>query len=307
MIYAEEPIWQEKYPDVPLSPPDEAEIWLVRNKPIIAGPKVKWVQFMGTGLDGVLEGSEIPDDVIITNASGVAAIPMAEYVLTVMLAFVRKLPELAWMQEELEWDAEFISGELADKTVAILGYGSIGREVARLCHSFGMHILACKKNLGNMMDKGWCADKRGDYNGSIPERIVSPLDLEEIVAKADFFVICAPLTKDTRSLVNWNVFSAMKNHVYLINVGRGAIIDDQALGYFLEEGRIAGAALDVFAREPLPQDSSLWDMSNVIISPHSSCNTPRYMERLTDLFCQNLGNHLEGIKLWNIVDRKAGY
>jgi len=305
MIYATEPIWQKKYPDIPISEPEEAEIWLVKTEPIVTGPKVKWVQFTGAGLDAALDDSEIPDDVVVTNASGVAAIPMAEYVVTMMLTFVRKLPDLAWKQDEGEWHPSFMFDELAGKTVAILGYGSIGREVARLCHTFGMRVLACKKNPGYAPDRGWCIKGRGDYAGTIPERIIGPLDLQEIVAEADFFVICAPLTKDTRNMVNWNVLSVMKSNAYLVNVGRGAIVDEQSLAYFLDEGRIAGAALDVFMQEPLPEDSPLWEMA--IISPHCSGNTPRYSERLTELFCANLELYLKGQALWNVVDREKGY
>lgn len=305
MIFADKPIWQKRFPDIPISEPEEAEVWLVENEPIVTGPKVKWVQFMGTGLDGVLEESDIPEDVIVTDASGVAAIPVAEYVITTMLTFTRRLPDLAWAQDEYRWDHNFISDELDGKTVAILGYGSIGREVARLCHAFGMHILVCKKTPGFAGDLGWCVRGHGDITGTIPERIVGPLDLQEIVSKADFFVICAPLTRTTRNLVNWNILTVMKSSAYLINVGRGEIVDEPSLVYFLDEGRIAGAALDVFMQEPLPPDSPLWEMGSVIISPHCSGTTSRGAERLGDLFCDNLERYLRKAytMMWNIVDR----
>jgi phosphoglycerate dehydrogenase-like enzyme len=198
------------------------------------------------------------------------------------------------MKQKHEW-RRYAPTVMRGKTVGIVGLGHIGREVARLCQAFGMKVIAPRRS----------AKKAG--RARYVDRLLPAGQMPVLLAESDFVVICVPLTQETRKLIGEKEFKAMKPTAYIINIARGGIIDEEALVRALEEKRISGAGLDVTVPEPLPPESPLWDFDNVILSPHVSGGMDEYMERATDLFCENLGRYLAGKRLRNVIDRKKGY
>jgi phosphoglycerate dehydrogenase-like enzyme len=207
---------------------------------------------------------------------------------------------------KIYYDADADFGLLKGRRIAIVGYGSLGREVARLARAFGLRVLVMSRSQ-ERRDRGYCVAGTGDPEGTLPERWYGPGQLPEMLAEADFVVVAAPLTEETRGLIGEVELRAMRPNAYLVNVARGEVVDEAALLRALRQGWIAGAGLDVFEREPLPPESELWDLPNVIISPHVSGFTPLYDERATDLFAENLRRYLAGEELLNLVDKEKGY
>jgi phosphoglycerate dehydrogenase-like enzyme len=236
---------------------------------------------------------------------------MAEYALTAILALGRKVPALLADQAQKKWATDrferFRPAELRGSTVGIVGYGSIGREIARLCRALGAHILAVKRNLKDLEDEGYLVEGLGDRRGELAERIYPPQALRSMASLCDFLVVCAPLTSETRGAVNQGVLETMKPSAFLIDISRGGVVDHGALVEALSQNRLAGAALDVFPAEPLPESSPLWDMPNVILSPHIAGSSPHYFEQAADLFAQNLRRYLSDQPLLNRYDPARGY
>jgi len=291
----------------------EAEVVVIWPRPfdLSLAHRLKWVQLISAGLDRLVGHPIMESDIIIiTTASGIHATPVAEYVLALMLTFSRRLRDIWRLQERREWPEdpwESLGGdELRGKTVGILGYGSIGREVGHLCKTFGMRVLATDSAL-EMEDKGYRTPGTGDPKGMLLDRLFPPPQLKEMVKECDFFIVAVPLTPETEGMVGREELKAMKRNAYLLNISRGRVVDEEALIETLKEGWIGGAGLDVFAQEPLPQESELWGLNNVILSPHISANTPHYQERFAELFCENLRRYLVGEELLNVVDKKQGY
>ena len=228
-----------------------------------------------------------------------------------MLAWSRRLPKMLYYQQRREWPqgrwALFASQELRGATLGIVGYGSIGREVGRIGKCFGMRVVAAKRSVNEARDTGYKLPGTGDPEAQMPDRIYPPERLREMLAECDFVVISLPLTSETRGLIGEEELQAMKPTAYLVNVSRGGIVNEPALIKALQEGWIAGAGLDVFEMEPLPPDSPLYDLDNVILSPHVAGFSPHYDERASDLFAENLRRYLAGEELLNLVDKKAGY
>lgn len=189
----------------------------------------------------------------------------------------------------------------------MVGYGSIGREVARLAHAFGMRVLAVKRDPAHRADHGWRLPGTGDPDGVIPERYYAPHQLTEMLPQCDFVVLAVPMTGATRRLIGETELRARQPTACLVNVARGGVVDEPALIQALEEGWIAGAGLDVFSQEPLPADSPLWWLDNVILAPHVAGFTLDYDRWATDLFAENLRRYLAGEPLLNLVDRECGY
>jgi len=215
-------------------------------------------------------------------------------------------------QQMAEWPADRFSvlrpRELRGSTLGILGYGSLGRELARVAQAFGMKILATKRDVMRpAIVNEYLVPGTGDPEGTLVERLYPSEATKSMVALCDFVVITLPLTAKTRGLVNQDVLSAMKKTAVLINVGRGGLVDEEALIKALQSGQIAGAGLDVFAQEPLPASSPLWKLDNVIISPHIAGNTDHYNESAAEVFLQNLERYLNNRDLLNRVDRKREY
>jgi len=254
-------------------------------------PNLRWVHTISAGVDHILFPRLAEADVILTNASGVFNVPIAETVLAFMLAVVKRLPEFFEQQRAHRWHKLGLR-ELRGLTVGIIGLGDIGGEVARLCRAFGMRVLGLRRH---------------PHPHEHADEVLPPDRLHDLLGRADFVVIAVPLTEETRGLIGAAELAAMKPDAWLINIARGAIVDEDALLEALRERRIGGACLDVFTEEPLAEDSPFWDLPNVIITPHNSWSSPRLQEREAELFLENLRRYVEGEPLLNVVDKRMGY
>lgn len=274
-------------------------------------PRLRWVQFHSAGIDHV-KGHPILDcDVALTTTSGVHAVPIAEYVMASILGWAHRLPRMLTYQRRGIWPggrwSKFVPQELFGATIGILGYGSVGRQVARLAHAFGMHVLAIKRDPRRIVDEGYQLDGTGDRSGELPDRIYPAAATLSMLPECDYVVVCAPLVAATYHLIDATALKAMKPTAYLVNVGRGKLIDEAALVEALDKGWIAGAGLDVFEVEPLSANSPLWKQDNVILSPHVAGFTPSYDRRAIEIFGRNLRRYLDGRPLLNLVNREHGY
>jgi len=254
-------------------------------------PNLRWIHTISAGVDHLLFPELRESDAILTNASGVFNIPIAETVMAYILAVVKRLPEFWAHQREHRWE-KLPLRELRGLTVGIVGMGDIGTEVARLCRAFGMRVLGLR---------------RRPAPSDLADEVLPPDRLQDLLARSDFVVIAVPLTAETRGMIGRAELAAMKPDAWLVNISRGAIVDEEALIEALRAGRIGGACLDVFTQEPLPPESPLWDMPNVIITPHNSWSSPHIEEREIALFLENLRRYVAGEPLLNVVDKQAGY
>lgn len=274
-------------------------------------PNLRWIQAHWAGVESLADKPVWNSDIAITSASGVHAPNMAQYALTQMLVWAHRVPRWLKYQREGKWPQQrwdkFLPDELRGRTLGIIGYGSIGRELARLTKALGMTVLATKRDVRHPEDTGYTPPGTGDPKGDLPDRIYPPEATRSMVAQCDYVVIILPLTPKTRNLFDETIFREMKPTAFLINIGRGGVVNEKDLIRALKRGWIAGAGLDVFETEPLPESSPLWSMENVILTPHVSGFTPYYDERVTDLFVQNLRRYLAGEPLLNLVNREEGY
>ena len=275
-------------------------------------PLLRWIQFHWAGIDHVIDAPILnKPEVVATTLSGAAASKLAEYAVMMMLALGHRLPELMANQRKAEWPRDrwerFTPQELSESTVGIIGYGSIGRQIARLLHTFGATVLATKRDPMHPEDTGYIPDGQGDPSGDLVRRLYPPQAIRSMFKECDFVVITVPLTSETRKLIGAEQLAALKPSAFLIDISRGGIIDQAALVSALKDNRIAGAALDVFPEEPLPSDHPLWKLPNVIITPHISGNTPYYDQRAVALFAENIQRYLEGLPLHNQLNRQRGY
>jgi phosphoglycerate dehydrogenase-like enzyme len=290
-----------------------AEVLLVQGwmpKPEQA-PDVRWVQLMSAGADHAMKRPLVSaTDVTVTTASGIHASPIGEYCMAMILALAYEVPRFLDLQARAEWLSpdRYVPRTLRGQTIGVVGYGSIGRELARLAAGFGMRVVAVKRDPSTMAeDDGYTAPGTGDPDGALPVAVHPPEELAAVAAESDFLVSTLPGTPATRHLIDAAVLGAMKPTAVLVNIGRGAVIDEAALIDVLRAGPIAGAALDVFEEEPLPAESPLWSLPNVVVTPHISGNSDRYDEMVTDVFVENLARYLDGRALLNVLDRERGY
>jgi phosphoglycerate dehydrogenase-like enzyme len=274
-------------------------------------PSLRWIQAHSTGVDQFHGHSLLDADVIVTTMSGSSAPQMAEFALMCVLALGHRLPQIMGSSAEERWAegrySRFEPQELFDSTVGILGYGSIGREAARLFSAFGATVLATKRDLKKIADEGYKLEGLGDPGADLPDRLYPPEATRSMVALCDYVVIALPLTSKTQGAVNADVIKAMKPGSFIVDVSRGKVLDHGALIEALNSGHLAGAALDVYPVEPLPESSPLWEMKNVILSPHIAGSTPQYFTRAIDLFTLNLGHYLADRPLLNRYDPAQGY
>ncbi len=279
--------------------------------PLSRSPKLQWLQLHSAGADHLLGQPIMRSDVLVTTSSGIHATPIAEYAFASVLAWSRRVPRMLHYQKRREWPQGrwdlFAGQELRGATLGIVGYGSIGREVGRIGKCFGMKVVAVKRSAGEVRDTGHRVPGTGDPEGQVLDRIYPPDRLGQMLAECDYVVISLPLTPETEGLIGEEELRAMKPNAYLVNISRGEIVDEPVLVKALQEGWIAGAGLDVFREEPLPSDSPLYDLDNVILSPHVAGFSPHYDERASDLFAENLRRYLAGEDLLNLVDKEAGY
>jgi len=274
-------------------------------------PRLKWVQLHSAGINHLTDHPILHSDLLITTSSGIHATPIGEFAITMMLALARKVPLMVRKQDRAEWPQRkwnsFLGTELRGKTLGIVGYGSIGREVARIAtHGFGMRVLALSRG-GEKHDCGYHEPGVGDPEGALPDAWFTRAQLLDLLAQCDFVLIAVPLTDETRHLIGERELRAMKPTAFIVNIARGGIIDEAALVRALKDQWIAGAGLDVFEQEPLPADSELWRLENALIAPHVSGATPHYDDRAVELFCENLRRYLRGDELLNLVNREKGY
>lgn len=276
-------------------------------------PALKWLQFHYAGIDRFLDEPLLKKDgLLITTLSGAAASQVAEHILAMMLALGHKLPALLASQKKAEWPRDrferFSPFELRGKTAGIVGYGSIGRQVARLLQPFGVTVLATKRNVMTPSDSGYIfSEEMGDSNGDFVTRLYPAEALRSMARECHFLIVTVPLTLETTELIGETILQAIQPGAFLIDVSRGGVVSHSALVKALQNGRLAGAGLDVFPEEPLPASSPLWAMPNVIITPHVSGGSPHYTERAMALFSENLLRYQGGLTLYNLVDRQRGY
>lgn len=279
----------------------QAEVLLVGSVPasvldhvLSRAPRLRWIHSASAGVDRVTTAAVRERGLLVTNARGVFSRPIAEYVVMMSLAIARRLPQLLELQRERTWQP-LRGRELAELTIGIVGYGSIGVELARLLKPFGCRILATR---------------RRPELGAGDEPHVELLgldDLGELLRASDIVVVAAPLTDETAGLIGAEQLAEMREDAWLINIARGRLIDEIALRRALTSGWIGGAVLDVFSEEPLPPDSPLYDTPNLLITPHTSWASDRVAERTVDLFTENLRAYRAGEPMRNLVDVEAGY
>jgi phosphoglycerate dehydrogenase-like enzyme len=274
-------------------------------------PGIRWIQLLSAGADRVLDGPLKGRSIPLTTASGIHATAIAEYTLGSMLAYAHRIHIAIHAQIRHEWSrsrnlTEPVD-ELRGRTLGIIGYGSIGRETARLAQAFGMTTLALKRTPADRADPGWCPAGLGDPDGKIPARFYGPDEREAILRESDYVSVTLPLSEHTRKFIGAREIAAMKPGAYLVNIGRGQVIDEAAMVAALKAGKIGGAGLDVFEHEPLEPESPLWDMENVILTPHISGDSRDYMDKACDLFVENLKRFAANRPLLNLVDPNLGY
>jgi phosphoglycerate dehydrogenase-like enzyme len=304
-------------PDVPDSAWAEAQIlYTARRFPRAdQAPNLKWVQLHSAGIDHIVNEALFRDrsDVTFTSASGVHVRHMAQFSLMMIMAFHFKLKRMIEMQQANTWRDDraviFAPQDLHLQTVGIMGYGTIGREVARLAKGIGMNVLATKRDVMHPAQSPdeYAPPGTGDPTGDLPDRLYPSEALATMARDCDYLVNLLPLTDKTRGMLNADIFAAMKPTAVLVNIGRGGVVDETALVDALKNGRLGGAALDVFEIEPLPHTSPLWKMENVIISPHISGGSATYHEKAAELFLANLKRYHEKKTLYNRVEKGRGY
>lgn len=256
--------------------------------------KLKWVQVLGSGVDGSLFPEFVESQVILTSAKGFVGTHLADQTWALLLGLLRGIGRAV---RERTWDNRMsirhATWELSGRTLGIVGMGGTGLEVARRASGFEMEIIA--------------VDPETVATPSFVKSVRNMEGFYDLLAESDIVSICAPLTKETKNLFDLSAFRQMKSHALLINVTRGRIVNGPDLIRALEDGLIGGAGLDVTPEEPLPSDSPLWDMPNVIVTPHVAGGSPIRQDRTVDLFCQNLKRFLSGKPMVSQIDKRKGY
>ena len=260
----------------------------------LMAPNLKWVHSMSAGVENSLFPELIESPVPLTNGRGVFSRSLGEFAILGALFFAKKIGDMRAQQVAHRWGDMEVE-ELHGKTMGIVSYGSIGQATAALANAFGMTVWAHRRR------PELCA---GD---PLVARAFGPDGLRDLLAGSDYVVVCSPLTPETRGFLGKAEIAAMKPSAVFINVGRGAVVDEAALAEALAEKRIRGAALDVFATEPLPAESPLWDLDNVLVSPHSADHTPGWIDAAMLKFVLNFERYAAGEPLLNLVDKRAGY
>jgi phosphoglycerate dehydrogenase-like enzyme len=263
-----------------------------------AGGNLRWVHFRSAGVDREIFPSLAASEVAVTNSAGVFAIPMAEHAMALMLALARGLHICARPAGNGPWRTaqRTLKGclfELSGATLGIVGYGHVGREIAKRAKAFGMRVLALRRRV---------AEEAEGVDG-----VYGPDGLDDLLRRADFVAVTCALTPATRGIIGSHELAIMKDTACIVNVARGAIIDEPALIDALRDGQLRYAGLDVASTEPLPADSPLWQLDNVVVTPHVSGLSPETPRRQFDLFLENVRRYADGRPLLNVVDKKAGY
>ncbi len=266
-------------------------------------PNLRWLQFPGAGVDSLAKTGTLDADsyVIVTTAAGIHAETISEYVFGSMLMFNWNWPQMVRLQNEHIWARSatwyHLGGrELAGQTLGIIGLGHIGRRIAQLGHAFGMRVLGTRRSITTS------GEQEQDVDQSF-----QPEQLHELLPQCDYIIVSVPLTRETEKLIGEAELRLMRKNTYLVNIARGRVVDEQALIRALRDGWIAGAGLDVTEEEPLPSNSPLYSMPNVILTPHISGNSIHYDARLASLFADNLKRYRSGQQLQNLYEPSRGY
>jgi phosphoglycerate dehydrogenase-like enzyme len=261
-----------------------------------ANPHLRWVHTMAAGGGATVQAAGLTDEqlnkIIFTSSAGVHSGPLAEFAIFGVLAGAKDLPRLARQQSARVWSGRWMMGQLAEQTVLVIGLGGIGRRVVELLAPFGGTILG--------------TSRRSVTVDGVAE-VVHPNQLVEVAGRVDAAISTLPGTDATAGLLGADFFAALKPGATVVNVGRGTVIDEAALIDALNTGRVGFAALDVFATEPLPRDSPLWSLPNVLISPHTAALSKHEDRRIADVFCDNATRLLEGRSLRNVIDTEEFY
>src|SRR5580765_4239892 len=273
--------------------------WSLRPEQFVAAKKLRWIHSPAAAVHQLMFPELIHSSVLLTNSAGIHGPVVAEHAIAVLLAMAKRLPQAMQYQARREWSQDQLwhgrprPREVADATVAVVGMGGIGREFTTRAKALGMKIIAVRENPA----KG---------TGGADE-VHGPDEIDQVLPRADYVLLCTPVTPATTGIMNAARLSKMKPDAYLINVARGPLIDEPALLDALRARRIAGAALDVFVEEPLPADSPFWPLDNLLITPHTAAVTERLWERHYRLIAENLNRFLAGQPLLNEVDKGRGY
>lgn len=262
--------------------------------------ELRWIHAPSAAVHQLMFPELVNSDVVVTNSREVHGPVVAEHVIALIFALAKKIPQAALLQQKHVWGQETMWNdgahlrEIAGATLGLIGVGSIGSRVAQMASALGMRVIALRE----YVDKG---SPQG------VEAVFPFSALDEVLKQSDYVVVAAPLIAATKGLINAATLAVMKPDAYLINVGRGAQVDTNALAEALRTRRIGGAALDVFEREPLPADSPLWSVENLLITPHTAGLTEKLWFRHYDLFSDNLRRYLAGQPLRFVVDKRKGY
>jgi phosphoglycerate dehydrogenase-like enzyme len=273
--------------------------WSIKPEQFRAAHRLKWIHSPAAAVHQLMFPELVNSNVTVTNSGGVHGSVVAEHALALLLALAKRFPQAMryqqkkkWAQETL-WEEQPRPREISGATVVVVGMGSIGREFTMRAKALGMRVLAVREN----PDKG----------PSGADAVYGPSQLDSVLPQANYLLLCTPVTPATTGLMDKARLNRMKPDSYLINVGRGPLVDEEALLDALQSGKIAGAGLDVFTEEPLPPDSPFWTLENVLITPHTAAVTERLWERHYQLICENLKRFLEGRPLLNLIDKRRGY
>ncbi len=273
--------------------------WSLRPQQLAAAKKLHWVHSPAAAVHQLMFPEMIASNVVVTNAREVHGPVVAEHAIALVLALAKRLPSAMRSQQQRQWGQQAMweerprPREVQGATLGLVGLGSIGREVAKRAHALGMSVVAVREH----PEKGT----------DVCDAVRGPAELDRMLAEADYVVIAAPFTDATRTLFDAARLARMKPDAYLINVSRGPLVDEAALADALRQRKIAGAALDVFSVEPLPPDSPLWGLENLLITPHTAAVTEKLWERHYALMRQNLRRYLAGEKLLGVVEKAKGY
>lgn len=253
--------------------------------------QLKWIHALSAGVEELNIPQLLDSPVILTNSKGIHGIPVSEHVFAMLLSFTRGLHSFSQNQQAKIWKRVY-TDELYEKTLAIIGLGSIGREIAKKAKAFSMNVVATKREITTEI---------------FVDRLYNQAEVKEMLAVADYVVVALPLIAETENYIKREHFAAMKKTAYFINIARGGVVVEEDLIAALQEETIQGAGLDVFATEPLPKTSPLWELPNVILTPHVAAISPYYLDRAVKLFADNLSRFLEQTAMHNIIDKHKGY
>ncbi len=259
---------------------------------VVQAGRLRWIQSSAAGLDHCLVPSVIRSDILVSSASGLFANPVAEQTLTLLLGLIRQIPVFFRAQLRKEFQRQ-PTDDLHRRTVGIVGFGGNGRRIAQVLAPFRVKIIATDcfpAQQPDHVEALWPAEQ-----------------LPELLAASDIVILCVPLNGETRGFIDASALSTMKRGSYLINVARGPVVCERDLVQALQSGWLAGAGLDVTETEPLPLESPLWEMPNVLITPHVGAQAADRLDVTTQLFCDNLRRYLAGERLVNIVDKRYGF